>query len=203
MNTTGTDSLRLRALNLTLQQWKLRRQEPDFQLRMLQSCAISACRILKNIDQSCNLSTISGSFCRLPSSPISLRPTESATTSLVATIVGHTAATAIVSTSAGGTAVSALISSSTTATKAPALASLSQVIQCAFTDDDTEPSPFDFPIPVSIGSSPFAKYVGSGLTTTLCLVVLPLVVTVFIGHAGRAKGRRVRQLQKKVIANER
>jgi hypothetical protein len=121
-------------------------------------------------------------------------------------VVGRTAATVIVSATTGGTAATALISSPTAATKVPALASLTRVLQCAFTEDDTEPSPFDFPIPASIGSSSFAKYVGSGLVTTLCLVVLPVLGTLFVGRVrlgerAHAWGGIVRLLQKKVLAN--
>jgi hypothetical protein len=168
---------------------------------MQQRCADSLCRILLSYatdHRPCHLNWTAAA-CPLPVRTTTVdrpRPLNEP----VSTIVGRTAATVIVSASTGGTAVTALITSPTAATKIPALASLTRVIQCAFTEDDTEPSPFDFPIPVSIGSSSFAKYVGSGLVTTVCLVVLPVLGTLFVGRL-RAWGGTVRLLQKKVLAN--
>lgn len=93
-----------------------------------------------------------------------------------------------------------------TVTKGPAMAAVSRMIRCQFVDDDTNPSPFDFPIRVSVGSSRFATYVGSGLATTLVLVLLPQLVSglvfFFCGHvSSTARGPFLATLQRKLLAN--
>jgi hypothetical protein len=199
-NRSEAGCIRLQALNESLREWTSRRDDADFELTMLRRCVSSTCGILTYVsERSCDLRSLEAA-CPFPPTTVR-RLSEPATASVVSTIVGRTAATVIVSTTTGGTAVAALVSSPTAATKAPALASLNQVIQCAFTDGDTEPSSFDFPVPASIGSSPFAKYVGSGLVTTLCLVVIPGVGILLLSHVGRGAGRTLRLLQRKVLAN--
>ncbi len=94
----------------------------------------------------------------------------------------------------------AAFNSPSSATKAPALASLSRVVQCAFVEDDAEPSLFDFPIQASIGSSKFASYVGSGLVSTLTLAILPVLVSLLFALVGW-RCQYGRAIQKKVLAN--
>jgi hypothetical protein len=122
-------------------------------------------------------------------------------TPALSTVLGHTAAVVIVASGTVAAAVAGTIGAPLTVTKGPALGALSRVVRCQFVDSDTEPSPFDFPIPLSIGTSDFALYVGSGLATTLVLVVFPLSVTGLVFLAGSGTSKMLRVAQRKVLAN--
>lgn len=128
---------------------------------------------------------------------------------VIGKVMSPSAAVAIVTSATAGTAVAAVIGPPQAVTKGPAVGALSRVARCKFVEDDVAPSLTDFPLQVSIGSSQFALYVGSGLLTTIILLLLPQVVALLNffsafalrGEIGCQTTKLRTAIQAKVLAN--
>jgi hypothetical protein len=175
------------------------------------SCAASSCRILQWLRPGpTDLRSTTPAVATCPSPRFIInspqRPSRlygSPTITVVSVAVrSNTAALVVVATgtAALGFGAAAGVSSLPALTKGPVLEALTGVVQCAFTDEDTEPSQFDFPVRASIGTSEFASFVGSGFATLMVLVVLPMLIAFVFKWVGW-RWRHGPVVQQKVIAN--
>jgi hypothetical protein len=129
----------------------------------------------------------------------------SATTDAISRVVGSDSVAHVIVSVGTVASVASGVVTTTMAMHSRRVESVSQVVGCLFSDDDTEPSKFEQPIRVPIGTSDFALYVGSTALSYVVFVMVPLMFLVALWATGRAEGGtaggvKVRLVQKKVTA---
>jgi hypothetical protein len=78
------------------------------------------------------------------------------------------------------------------------------VVDCEFTDDDTEPSYLDLPIQTAFGTGNFSAFAGSALASTFIFLVIPSALLTAIAFAARrwpAEVHRLAPFQRRIVSN--
>ncbi len=108
------------------------------------------------------------------------------TSNVLATVLGSEVAERIVSgTGATSTALTGLVSSPATTTRSLRVGAVARVVDCAFTEQDQEPSYMDLPVQTTLGAGRFSSYAGSALASTIVLIALPFMALLVVALAGR------------------
>jgi hypothetical protein len=125
-------------------------------------------------------------------------------TSTIAPLLGSTtAAKAVVGVGTASTALTGLVSP-TTAGGAIRVGSVASVVDCEFSDDDTDPSYLDLPIQTVIGTGNFSTFAGSAFATAAIFLGVPFVALAAVGFSARRWHNVVKGLvpfQRLIVAN--
>jgi hypothetical protein len=135
------------------------------------------------------------------SANVPLKSPSSQVTVLSSITQSDTVAVIIASAGAASTAVSGLVSPGA-ATQNNRLGALTNVLNCLYTEADSDPSPFDQPFQVNFGSGIFATYVGSTTLTVMLFLVFPFLVLTVGWCLGRrhSSSKTIRTLQGRLFS---